>query len=110
MITKSRFEKVEHDRKQNWGVFDSVTEMAYTTIKMVKKKRYHRGDKRYLYMQYKLEKCHADLDKIYPKEDDDLRELKKDLADEIAENLEVLDARAFTEINGNQGWRHGRGW
>ena len=50
-------------------------------------------------MQYKLVKCHADLDKIYPKEDDDLRELKKDLADDIAESLEVLDARAFPEIN-----------
>ena len=41
-------EKVEHVRIQNWHVFNSVTDMAYNTMKMVKKESYHRGDKRYL--------------------------------------------------------------
>ena len=61
---KEPAEKVEHDRKQNWDVFDSLTEMAYTTIEMGEKESYIRGEKRYLYKQYRPEMLGATKRKI----------------------------------------------
>ena len=46
-------------------------------------------------MQHNLEKCHSDLDRIHSKDDEDLRGVKKSLADEIAQSLEMLDTRAM---------------
>ena len=63
-------------------------------IKMVQEEKYCLGDTSYLYMQHNLEKCHSELDRIHLKDDKDMKELKKYLADEIAQSLEMLDARA----------------
>ena len=91
-------EQIQDERKENWNRFDTITNETYRTIQIVQQGKYCLKDTDYIFLQHILEKCHSHLVTINLKGDGELRESKRDLAHNISQTLDILDAWAMGKL------------